>query len=513
MTSSMNVTDDDNVVQAGSSLANQEPKRRNRGTWAIAAVLAVIGLAAIGAIFAGRALYSALKPTPALEIAADASESERLEKIDLWLLELQQSGEFNGGVLIARDGEPLLMKTYGYADSDATRLLTDRTPFRLASVSKQFTAAGILRLVENGQVDLDQPVSNYLQDFPFASVTIRHLLNQTSGIPDVYMDLAKQHRKELGDVLRIKDVADLIRRYPPKAKAPGNEYEYSNTNYVLLAAAIESVSGMTYEDFMQEELFEPLGMQDTRVWNRVSTKQSFPERAEDFYSVFGMREPLPMTWIDGVAGDGAVFCSLRDFLIWDEFWSGNSLVSDDLLSQAFVRPKLNDGSPSHYGFGWVIARQPGRAWHNGAWLGARTYIIRDAASKRCLAVLDNSQNERAATIASSIERQLFRSSARHGVAPRVSPFTEVRFDDEQVIVTYDRCVHRCHPSIFDIQSFSAGQGEQGTDRHRRILWAVCRTPNARSSFRPHQRNGINTRFGSSNLVRGGCQPARAGFND
>ena len=132
-----------------------------------------------------------------------------------------------------------------------------------------------------------------------------------------------------------------------------------------------------------------------------------------------------------------MFCSLRDFLIWNEFWNGTPLVSDDLLSQALVRPKLNDGSPSHYGFGWVIARQPGRAWHNGAWLGARTYIIRDAASKRCLVVLDDSLNQRAATIASSIQSQLFTSNARYSVAPRVSPFTEVCFDDEQVIVTYD----------------------------------------------------------------------------
>ena len=227
MVNAMNVTDDDTVVQAGTSFANQEPKRRSRWTWVTAAVLGVIGLSAIGVIVAGGAFYRAFKHTPSLEISADASESERLAKIDQWLLELQQSGKFNGGVLIARDGKPLLMKTYGYADSDGTRLLTDRTPFRLASVSKQFTAAGILRLVENGHVELDQPVSNYLEDFPFASVTLRHLLNQTSGIPDVYMDLAEQHRKELGDVLRFKDVADLIRRYRPKRR-----HRATNTNTV-----------------------------------------------------------------------------------------------------------------------------------------------------------------------------------------------------------------------------------------------------------------------------------------
>lgn len=429
----MNVSDNANL-RADNALANQESKRRGR-IWATAFILGVIGLA-VGIIVVGEAFDRASTQTPPLEIADDTSEADRLDKIDQWLLDLHQSGKFNGGVLYARDGEPLLIKTYGYADSGGKRLLTERTPFRLASVSKQFTAAGILRLVETEKVGLDQPVSNYLEGFPFANVTIRHLLNQTSGIPDVYMDLAEEHRKEFGDALRIKDVADLLRRYPPKAIAPGDEHEYSNTNYVLLAAVIESVSGMTYEDFMQEELFEPLGMKDTRVWNRVSTKR-FPARAEDFSTMFGIRRTLPLTWIDGVAGDGAIFCSLRDFLIWNEFWNGNSLVSDEMLSQAFFRPELNDGISSYYGFGWVITSPAGRVWHNGAWLGARSYIVRDAVSKQCLVVLDNSDNDLVPTIARKLQTQLFGPRPDYGDAPRVSPFTEVRFDDEQVIVTHN----------------------------------------------------------------------------
>jgi CubicO group peptidase (beta-lactamase class C family) len=277
----------------------------------------------------------------------------------------------------------------------------------LASVTKQFTAAGILRLVEQGQIELDQPVGDHLQDFPFAGVTVRHLLNQTSGIPDVYMSLAKQHRKEFGDSLRITDVVDLIRRHPPRAKLPGDEYRYSNTNYVLLAGVIESVSGMSYEDFMREELFEPLGMKHTRVWNRVSAIQEFPERAEDFEAIGSIRVPLPLTWIDSVAGDGAVFCSLQDFLIWDEFWNGNPLVSDRVLGEAFVRPKLNDGSLSDYGFGWLMRGRSGRlVMHNGRWLGAGTYIMRDAGSGLCLVVLDNSQNHRLGRIAVRLQSEV-----------------------------------------------------------------------------------------------------------
>ena len=372
----------------------------------------------------------------------------RLGEIDRWLAELQGSGQFNGGVLIAREGEPLLIKTYGYADAAGKRPLTDKTPFRLASVSKQFTAAAILRLVEKGQLKLDDPAGDHLQDFPFSKVKVRHLLNQTSGIPDVYMDLAEKHREDFGESLRIKDVVALISRYPPEVKSPGDEFLYSNTNYVLLAGLIESVSDKSYENFMRQELFEPLGMHQTRVWNRVSSDQEFPERAEDFQAFAGDRQPLQMTWIDGVAGDGAVFCSLKDFLIWDEFWNGNSLISDELLAEALMRPTLNEGESSDYGFGWVISgRSRGRFWHNGRWLGAATFIMRDDQSKTCLVVLDNSLNLRMDTNAATLQDQVLglgQSSPEEvdatdssKIPPRLSPFTDIQFEKDLVMVTYD----------------------------------------------------------------------------
>jgi CubicO group peptidase (beta-lactamase class C family) len=140
---------------------------------------------------------------------------------------------------------------------------------------------------------------------------------------------------------------------------------------------------------MYEELFQPLGMSDTRVWTLLSENRS-PNQANDFDQIDGERSPVETSWLDGVAGDGAVFCSLHDFVIWDQFWHGNSLVSDALLQQAFERPRLTDRTKSDYGFGWVLERK--RHWHNGAWLGASTYIARYPESRCCLVVLDNSSN-------------------------------------------------------------------------------------------------------------------------
>ena len=127
---------------------------------------------------------------PPLEVGADASQTSRLEAVDAWLTGLHEAHKFNGGVLLAREGRPLLMKAYGVADHEGRVPLSTSSLFRLASVSKQFTAAGVLSLVESGGLELDQSVSTYLPGFPYPGVTVAHLLNMTSGIPDVYFELA-----------------------------------------------------------------------------------------------------------------------------------------------------------------------------------------------------------------------------------------------------------------------------------------------------------------------------------
>ncbi|WDQ15437.1 serine hydrolase domain-containing protein [Rhodopirellula sp. P2] len=360
-----------------------------------------LGLLAV-ATGVGYFIYTWLKVDP-IAVASDASDIDRIAAVEGWLNDQFDNCKFNGGVLIIRDGNVLLSKTCGYTDHSATHQLDDHTAFRLASVSKQFTAAGALRLAEMDLLDLDDPVAEHLDNFPFENVNIRHLLNQTSGIPDEYMTLAEEHHEPVGDVLTISKAVDLVMQHSKPDRPPGDAMEYSNTNYVLLAGVIESVSGKSFEKFMSEELFQPLGMNDTRVWNLVSDERS-PNQASDFDQIDDDRTPIEPTWLDGVAGDGAVFSSLNDFVSWDRFWYGNSRVSNTLLEQAFDRPKLKDGSRSDYGFGWVVERK--RQWHNGAWLGANTYLVRYPKTRSCLVVLDNSSNLRLDSIADEIEEAL-----------------------------------------------------------------------------------------------------------
>lgn len=346
----------------------------------------------------GYYIYSWLQ-VEAIVVAQDADEKERLAAIERWLEEQFEQHKFNGGVLVVRDGEALLSKTCGFTDHTAKRELDEHSAFQLASVSKQFTAAAVLRLAETGRLTLDDPVAKHLDGFISDKVTIRNLLNHTGGVPDVYMDLAEKHRGELGKVLTTGDVVALVKKYAKMERTPGEAKEYSNTNYVLLAGIVEAVSDVSFEQFMEKELFEPLGMHDTRVWNLVSADRS-DNQASDFEQINQDRSAVEVPWIDGVAGDGAVFSSLHDFVIWDKFWAGNSLVGDELLKQAITPATLNDGTESDYGFGWVVAGN--RHWHNGSWLGARTFILRYPESRFCLVVLDNSSNPRLDAIVSEL---------------------------------------------------------------------------------------------------------------
>ncbi|MEM1249866.1 MAG: serine hydrolase domain-containing protein [Acidobacteriota bacterium] len=364
----------------------------------IAGALAVLGL-----VLAARSAAA-----PPFEVEPRATEAERLQSFDLWLAELHQDNKFNGGVLIAREGEPLLMKSYGFADASAERPLAEDSAFRLASVSKQFTATAILLLVQDQALRLDVPVATYLEGFPYPDVTITHLLQQTSGIPDVYLTRAEKEKEHLGDVLRVQDVPKLLIEDPPEPfAAPGAVYAYSNTNYVTLAALVEVASGLSFEEFTTQRIFQPLGMKDSRVWNLVS-EVPFPNRVRDFQQRGRKRKPLDPTWIDGVAGDGAVHTSLRDLLRWDAFWRQDDdsprILSPELLAAAQEPPTLTDGSSSTYAFGLEVLED--RIEHSGGWLGARTYFARYPADGTCIAILDNSASETTGAVLAAARKAL-----------------------------------------------------------------------------------------------------------
>ncbi|MEL7020776.1 MAG: serine hydrolase domain-containing protein, partial [Bacteroidota bacterium] len=241
----------------------------------------------------------------------------------------------------------------------------------------------------------------YIQNFPYTEFTIRSLLNQCSGIPDIYIELALDDRDNI-DILTLQRATELIINENRSAKEePFEKFEYSNTNYILLGRLVEVISGKSFEDFMRTELFEPLEMQNTRVWNLISAEADFANKCDGFAIENGVYKAVRPDFLDGVAGDGAVFSSVNDFLIWDRFWYKNELLSEASLAEAFAKPQLSDGKSSDYGFGWVITEDG--AWHNGSWLAARTYYSRNTNNRTSVIVLDNSSNADLYDIAREIE--------------------------------------------------------------------------------------------------------------
>ncbi len=334
--------------------------------------------------------YRTFMMLPEHHLSKKNTVTENIHNLDQWLLQLHEKGKFNGGVLVIDNNKTALKKTYGYTDFSETNKLTNNTAFRLASVSKQFTAAGIMLLVEEGKLSYNDALVKLIPELSYHNITVRHLLNNTSGIPDVYISLAEQHRAEVGRVLTIKKVIDLLKEHPLELGfRPGEKYEYSNTNYVILAAIIEYISQQTFEAYLKEKLFEPLNMDDSRVWNLLSTTP-FPNKAKGFEKYMDHTSEVTPEFIDGVAGDGAVFVSLNDFEKWHRFWYSSNLIDSTHILQAFEKPILNNGEESDYGFGWIIQNEG--HWHNGGWLAANTYIKRVPESGRCIVILDNSSN-------------------------------------------------------------------------------------------------------------------------
>jgi len=318
------------------------------------------------------------------------SEADLIAELDNWFVELQRQNKFNGVVLLRKDGETKLAKGYGFRDHRKVNKLSPSSSLRIASISKQFTAAGIIILKEEKKLKFDDDIKDYIPSIPYSNVTIRHLLNQTSGIPDIYLDLAKTNKNSF-EILSNQIAVELLIKENRKALSkPNDQFQYSNTNYVILARIIEIITNSTFEEFMKINLFQPLGMLNSRVWNLYSDDKSFDEQAEDMEIEKGKFKKIEPTYIDGVAGDGAVFTSIKDLEIWDDFWYGKRLLNQASLKEAFTKNTLNNGRLSPYGFGWILTENG--MWHNGGWMGARSMLIRNVKQKKCIAIIDNCSN-------------------------------------------------------------------------------------------------------------------------
>lgn len=292
----------------------------------------------------------------------------------------KKKGAFNGALLVAKNGKILCDTVLGYSDFKTKQPLNDNTVFYIASLAKPFTALAIMQLKEKEKLTYDDPISLYITSLPaFAQkITVRQLLNHTSGIPD--------YEKEISAVKNLTN-AQVMQWLATKNKlnfSPGDKFEYSNTGYIILATIIEKISGKSYADFCKDAFFKPLNLKRTIVYD--TTKPTITNRAIGYNKNKELDDYSILT-----TGDGSIFSTTRDLFVWEEALYGQKLLSTKEMENAYKTTTLNDGSVSNYGFGWNIEEKDGHkiVSHTGGLNGYRACIWRNLHDKTVIIVLTN----------------------------------------------------------------------------------------------------------------------------
>lgn len=316
-------------------------------------------------------------PAPTTTAAPTAAKPpptpDAVSEIDTWLSTQTEGGHFSGAVLIARNGEVLLSKGYGFANRTEQTPNTTQTRFRIYSNTKQFTAMAILMLYAQGKLDLQDPLCKYVADCPGAwpDVTLHHLLTHTSGIPNA-------DPPDYSVPSTPEQLIALFRDRPLDFQ-PGAKFGYSNSGYILLGYVIEQVSGLAYGEFLKQNIFEPLDMRNSGYdFNAAELAVGYNHGAT-------MSEAMPLVDASNLYAAGALYSTVEDLYRWAQALSTEQLIPQELLELiftihwAFPSAEFPPGyTELGYGYGWFVAREHGRreSYHVGGFFGFVSLIDR-----------------------------------------------------------------------------------------------------------------------------------------
>jgi CubicO group peptidase (beta-lactamase class C family) len=326
--------------------------------------------------------------------------TRELDMQDIDDLMARYSGNVPGAsLLVIRDGVPIVRRAYGMADIEAQRAATPATNYRLASVTKQFTAAAILFLAEDGTLGLDDRVRTWLPSLPPATdtITIRHLLTHTSGLVD-YEDVIPN-----GTTRQLRD-ADVLRLLSAQNRtlfAPGTSYRYSNSGYALLALIVERASGKSFQAFLHDRILLPIGMRHTLA--RVDNGPRVLSRAYGYTLQQGQWTRTDQSLTSAVLGDGGVYSSIDDLAMWDAALYDERLLGAASRELAFTAHTKTDDPDVRYGFGWRITGDT--LWHSGESIGFRNVIVRYPKQRLTVVILSNRDDPEPYPTAQAIARK------------------------------------------------------------------------------------------------------------
>lgn len=302
---------------------------------------------------------------------------------------LKNSG-FSGGMLVASHGNIVFEKYQGFAHMSLKDSLQIHTPLHIASVSKTFTAMALLKLYQEKKCNLDDAVSKYFSNFNYPGVTIRTLLNHRSGLPN-YVYFMEELGWNRNDFVKNSDVLNALITQKDRIRnieKPNRRFNYCNTNYVLLALLIEKLSGISYPNYIKQEIFAPLHMDDSFVYTDMDSIRATP-------SYDWRQQTAVFMNLDKVYGDKNIFSTPRDLLKWDRLLYTNQFLQDSILNQAYQPYSNERAGIRNYGLGWRMYDYPNGykiIYHNGWWHGSNAVFIRLIKEDATIILIGNQYN-------------------------------------------------------------------------------------------------------------------------
>ncbi len=288
---------------------------------------------------------------------------------------------------LVKHGELIQSSGYGLANVSAGTPVGASTNFRLASVTKAFTAICVLKLVDSGKITLVDRLSSFIPGLPgYADdITVRMMLGHTSGLGDYESDVPEDYPGQVHEDY----VVDKVRGLPSTYFPPGSGFQYSDTAYVLLGIIVERVSGVPFPLFIEREIFKPLGMVGSRLYAGEGVKIN--DRAYGYTNSGAAFKPNDQSKTSATLGDGCIYSSIDDLVKWDRALNSGEIVSEGLLEEAFSPGRLSNGTPTEYGFGWFIINRNGVKilHHAGETAGFQHKFIRVPEKRIALIILTN----------------------------------------------------------------------------------------------------------------------------
>jgi CubicO group peptidase (beta-lactamase class C family) len=350
-----------------------------------------------------QAAQTSAKATPIPTVLPEIVSGSLGKQLDDLILE--DNPLFSGSILVAQDGEILLSKGYNFANWELKVPNSPNTKFRISSINKPITATLIMMLNERGVLDLDSLMCTYVPNCPehWEDITIRNLLNHTSGIPE-YTTLpgAQADSRLPHNVIRLIELfRDVPLNFPP-----GESYQYSNSNYILLGAVIEGATNTVYRELLDQALLTPLEMENSGMDNH---REILSERASGYQILGSVLENAPYMSMSNAYSTAGMYSTVEDLFRWDQALYSNQLLNEQSLESMYTPNFGADGSGGEYGLGWQIDEYQGhrKVGHSGRINGFRTYLGRYIDDRITIILLSNIETEEIMEIVEEMEIIIF----------------------------------------------------------------------------------------------------------